>query len=95
MAKRILNCKELAKRAKALGMKVIYTNRSGKVEGCSEFAHMHFRRVITTSVISFFVFGCRYLSLHIPFSKAKGAVIGKGAQFEMMKDRSNLINCLC
>ncbi|MBD8048893.1 D-2-hydroxyacid dehydrogenase [Clostridium faecium] len=75
--------KELAKRAKALGMKVIYTNRSGKVEGCSEFEYATLEELLPQ---------VDYLSLHIPFSKDKGAVIGK-AQFDMMKDGAYLINC--
>jgi len=75
--------KELAKRANALGMRVIYTNRSGKVEGCNEFEYATLEELLPQ---------VDYLSLHIPFAKDKGATISK-AQFDMMKDGAYLINC--
>lgn len=75
--------KELAKRAKALGMRVIYTNRSGKAQGCDEFEYATLEELLPQ---------VDYLSLHIPFAKDKVATISK-AQFDMMKDGAYLINC--
>lgn len=75
--------KELAKRAKVLGMKVLYTNRSGKVEGFEEYEYCSLEDILKRS---------DFVSLHIPLDKAKGAVIGK-AEIEMMKDGAYIINC--
>ncbi|WP_026477903.1 D-2-hydroxyacid dehydrogenase [Alkaliphilus transvaalensis] len=74
--------KETAKRAKALGMKVIYTNRSGKVEGEDEYTYMPFNELISNS---------DFISLHIPAGPEGKAVIGK-QEFEMMKDGVYIIN---
>lgn len=74
--------KETAKRAKALGMKVIYTNRSGKVAGEEEYTYMPFNELISKA---------DFISLHIPSGPEGKAVIGK-AEFEMMKDGVYIIN---
>lgn len=75
--------RELAKRGKALGMKVIYTDIMGKIEGQDEYEFCSLEELLPQA---------DYVSLHIPFIKEQGATIGK-AQFEMMKDGAILINC--
>ncbi|MBB6214864.1 D-3-phosphoglycerate dehydrogenase [Anaerosolibacter carboniphilus] len=74
--------KETAKRAKALGMNVIYTNRSGKVEGADEYTYIPFNELLAQS---------DFISLHIPAGPEGKAIIGK-AEFEMMKDGVYIIN---
>jgi len=75
--------KELAKKASALGMTVIYTDILGKAKDCDEYEFFELNDVLKKS---------DYVSLHIPFSKKQGATIGK-AQLAMMKDGAFLINC--
>jgi D-3-phosphoglycerate dehydrogenase len=75
--------RQVAKRAEALGMKVIYTNRSGKVEGYDKYEYCELKDVLSRA---------DYISLHIPFIKEEGAIIKK-EQFEIMKDSAFLINC--
>ncbi len=75
--------RSLAKKAHALGMNVIYTDLIGCAKGCDEYKFMSEEDVIKNA---------DFISLHIPFDKAKGATIGK-AQFEMMKDGAYLVNC--
>ena len=74
--------REVAKRADALGMKVIYTDIIGKAEGIS-FEYCSFEDVLRRS---------DFVSLHVPFDKEKGALIGT-EQFKIMKQGSYLINC--
>lgn len=75
--------KEVAKRASALGMKVIYTDVIGKAQGYDEYEYYELADVLKKS---------DFVSLHIPYDKDKGAVIGK-AEFALMKDGAYLINC--
>ena len=75
--------REVAKKASALGMNIIYTDVIGKAEGFDEFKYCDLDSVLKNS---------DFVSLHIPFDKQKGAVIGK-EQFDMMKDGSYLVNC--
>lgn len=75
--------RELARMGKALGMKVIYTDIMGKMEGYDEFKFCSLEELLPQA---------DYVSLHIPFIKEQGATIGK-AQFDMMKDGAILINC--
>ncbi|MBC2582880.1 D-2-hydroxyacid dehydrogenase [Clostridium sp. DJ247] len=75
--------KEVAKRAEALGMKVIYTDKLGKAEGYNNYEFGSVDDVIRKA---------DFISLHIPLNKAEGAVIGK-QQFEMMKDGVYIVNC--
>lgn len=75
--------RELARMGKALGMKVIYTDIMGKMEGYDEFKFCSLEELLPQA---------DYISLHIPFIKEQGATIGK-AQFDMMKDGAILINC--
>lgn len=74
--------KETAKRAHALGMKIIYTNRSGKKEGYDEYTYMPLEDLLASA---------DFISLHMPFNKEVGPVLGK-EQFDCMKDGVYLIN---
>lgn len=75
--------RELAKRGEALGMKVIYTDIMGKMDGYDNYQFCTLEELLPQA---------DYISLHIPFIKEQGATIGK-AQIEMMKDGATLINC--
>ena len=75
--------KELAKKASALGMTVIYTNLSGKAKGYDEYEYCKLNDLLKKS---------DYVSLHTPFNKEQGATIGKD-QLAIMKDGAFLINC--
>jgi len=70
-------------KAAALGMNVIYTNRSGKVEGMDQLKYVSKEELLKNS---------DFISLHIPYDKETGAVIGQ-KEFEMMKDGVFLVNC--
>ncbi len=73
---------EVAVRAKALGMTVVYTNRRGKIEEYNAFEYLPMEELLAAS---------DFISLHIPFDKQVGATIGE-AQFAQMKDGVYLIN---
>lgn len=73
---------EVAIRAKALGMKVVYTNRRGKLDQYSEFEYLPMEDLLKVA---------DFISLHIPFDKATGATLKK-EQFDMMKDGVYIIN---
>jgi D-3-phosphoglycerate dehydrogenase len=75
--------RETARRAEALGMKIIYTDIAGEMEGYGNYKFMALDELLKES---------DFVSLHIPYIKELGAVIGQ-KQFEMMKDGSYLINC--
>lgn len=75
--------KEVAKRAYALGMKVLYTDICGKAEGFDQFEFCTQEEVLKRS---------DFVSIHIPFIKEKGAVITK-KELSIMKDGAYLINC--
>ena len=75
--------REVAVRAKAFGMKVIYTDILGKAKGFDEYEYCEFDDVLKRA---------DYISFHIPFDKSKGAIIGK-KQFDMMKDGAYIFNC--
>jgi len=74
--------REVAKRADALGMKIIYTDIIGKAKDVS-FEYCSFEDVLKRA---------DFISLHVPFDKEKGALIGT-EQFKMMKQGSYLVNC--
>ncbi|MTI65908.1 MAG: 3-phosphoglycerate dehydrogenase [Firmicutes bacterium] len=74
--------KETAKRASALGMKILYTNRSGAKEGYDEYSYVSMEELLKKS---------DFISLHVPFNKEKGALIGEN-EFNMMKDGVYLVN---
>ena len=73
---------EVAIRAKALGMKVVYTNRRGAIESYNMFEYLPMEALLKSA---------DFISLHIPFDKAIGATLKK-EQFEMMKDGVYIIN---
>ena len=74
--------RSLAKKATALGMKVIYNDLFGKQDNLSyEFFEL-----------DDLLKKADFISLHVPYDKEKGAVIDK-AQFDLMKDGVYLINC--
>jgi D-3-phosphoglycerate dehydrogenase len=75
--------RELAKKATALGMTVIYTDIIGKAKACDEYEFCQLNDILKRA---------DYVSLHIPFIKEQGATIGKD-QLDMMKDGAFLINC--
>lgn len=75
--------RSLAKKAKVLGMTVIYNDILGEATGMSEFKYMEKDDVLKNA---------DFLSLHIPFDKAVGPTITK-REFDLMKDGSYLINC--
>ena len=75
--------KEVAKRAHALGMKVIYTDIIGAQAGFDDYKFCTFEDIIVKS---------DFISLHIPYFKEQGAVIG-AAQFDKMKKTAYIINC--
>ncbi|KYH31675.1 hydroxypyruvate reductase [Clostridium tepidiprofundi DSM 19306] len=75
--------REVAKRAEALGMKVIYTDIIGKAEGYDQYKFCELNELLKEA---------DYVSLHIPFIKEQGPTIRK-EQIEMMKDGAFLINC--
>lgn len=72
----------LAKRAEALGMNIIYNDMFGKQDNLTyEFSNLENLLKISD-----------FISLHVPYDKEKGALIGK-AQFDIMKEGVYLINC--
>lgn len=73
---------EVAKRAKALGMEVIYNKRSGACEQYGEFEYASFEEVLRKS---------DFISIHTPLDKKTGAII-RSEQFAMMKDGVVLVN---
>ncbi len=74
--------KEVAKKANALGMEVIFYDKF--VDKSDELAtYKKFDDILKES---------DYISLHIPFDKSVGATIKK-EEFDMMKDGVYLINC--
>ncbi len=75
--------KEVAKRADALGMKVVYTDKLGKADGFEDYEYGELEDVLKKS---------DFVSLHIPYDKKLGAVITK-KEIEKMKDGSYIINC--
>lgn len=75
--------REVAKRADALGMKIVYTDILGKAEGFDNYEFCDLTELLSKS---------DFVSLHVPLDKEKGAVIGK-EEISMMKDGAYLINC--
>ncbi|HEY5560888.1 MAG TPA: D-2-hydroxyacid dehydrogenase [Clostridiaceae bacterium] len=75
--------REVAKKASALGMKIIYTDIIGKVEGYEDYQYCSLKELLTKA---------DFVSLHIPLDKDKGAVIG-AKEIEIMKDGAIIINC--
>ncbi|GAH43731.1 unnamed protein product, partial [marine sediment metagenome] len=75
--------RELAKKAKALEMKVIYTDILGPAKDCPEYSFVSLDELLADS---------DFISLHVPGNKDKSPVIGK-PEFSKMKDGVYLINC--
>lgn len=75
--------KEVARLASLIGMKVVYHTRSGRKDGYDQYEFVSMDELLKRS---------DFISLHIPYDKTAGAVIG-GKEFEMMKDGVFLINC--
>ena len=74
--------REVAKRAQALGMDVIYTDHLGRLEGFDEFKFVETDELLAKS---------DYISLHIPFIKELGPTLAE-KQFEIMKDGVRIVN---
>lgn len=74
---------ELAKKAHGLGMKVIYTNRSGVKDGYTDYKYMSMEDLLAQS---------DFISIHTPATKDGKPLISK-AEIEQMKDGVYLINC--
>lgn len=74
--------RSLAKKAEALGMKVVYTDLFGKQDNLA-YEYLSFEALLKTADV---------ISLHIPYDKTKGATITK-KEFDMMKDGVILVNC--
>jgi len=75
--------KELAKKAKALEMKIIYNDILGPVKDCPEYSFVSLDKLLADS---------DFVSLHIPGDEDKSPVICK-AEFTKMKDGAYFINC--
>ncbi len=75
--------RELAKKAKALEMKVIYNDILGPAKDCPEYSFVSLDELLADS---------DFISLHVPGNKDKSPVIGK-PEFTKIKDGAYLINC--
>ncbi|WP_368489440.1 D-2-hydroxyacid dehydrogenase [Clostridium sp. BJN0013] len=75
--------KEVAKRASALGMKIIYTDKLGMAKGYNNYEFCEFKDLLKRA---------DYITLHIPFNKNQKALIGE-EEFNIMKDGVYIINC--
>ena len=75
--------RKLAKKAKALEMKVIYNDILGPAKDCPEYSFVSLDQLLADS---------DFISLHVPGSKDKSPVIGK-PEFSKMKAGVYLINC--
>ncbi|MDD2587053.1 MAG: D-2-hydroxyacid dehydrogenase [Syntrophomonadaceae bacterium] len=73
--------REVAVRAKALGMKVIYYDVHGK--DCTDYEYRDFEDLLKES---------DFVSLHCPYDAERGAVITE-KELALMKDGSYLVNC--
>jgi len=73
---------ETARIASAIGMKIIYTDIAGKKEGYDQYTFVSMEELLENA---------HFISLHIPFNKENGAVIGSN-EFKQMKDGVYVIN---
>lgn len=73
---------ELAKRAQALGMQVVYTCRSGEKKDLPQYTYLPLEELLKVS---------DYVSLHIPMPADKKSVLTK-KELSMMKPSAFLIN---
>ena len=74
--------RSLAAKATALGMKVVYNDAFGKVDGV-EYEFLNLEELLATS---------NFISLHVPYDKNNGSLIGK-KELEIIKEGSYIINC--
>ncbi len=74
--------RELAQKAKAIGMKVLYTNRRGPLEDAKGCMYREMDDLLRQS---------DFISIHIPFDKKNGPLIA-GAEFEKIKEGAFLVN---
>ena len=74
--------RSLANKATALGMNVVYNDLFGKQDNLS-YDFLEFNELLNKS---------DFISLHVPYDKNKGSVIG-AKEIEEMKDGVYLINC--
>jgi D-3-phosphoglycerate dehydrogenase len=72
----------LAKKATALGMKVVYYTIEGKHDDL-DYDFIAFEELLEVS---------DFISLHVPYDKAAGSLIGK-KELHLMKKTAYLINC--
>ncbi|MBG0763744.1 MAG: D-2-hydroxyacid dehydrogenase [Tissierellales bacterium] len=75
--------KETAHLGELLGMKILYTNRSGPKDGYDNYQYKEMDDLLKES---------DFISLHVPFNKEQGAVISED-EFKKMKDGVFLVNC--
>jgi len=75
--------RELAKKAYALGMRIIYTDVLGPIAEMSEYTFVSLDKLLADS---------DFISLHVPGDKEQSPLIGK-PEFSKMKDGAYLINC--
>lgn len=75
--------RELAKKAKAMGMKIIYNDILGPAKDCPEYSFVSLDTLLADS---------DFISLHIPGNEDKSPVVGT-LEFSKMKDGAYLINC--
>jgi len=75
--------RELAKKAKALEMKIIYNDILGPAKDCPEYSFVSLDELLADS---------DFISLHLPGNEDESPVIGK-PEFSKMKDGVYLINC--
>lgn len=74
--------KSLAKKADAIGMKVIYHTMEGKYEEL-KYEYLDLDEVLKRS---------DFISLHVPYDKNSGSLISK-KEFDLMKDGVYIVNC--
>ncbi|SFD05581.1 D-2-hydroxyacid dehydrogenase [Clostridium uliginosum] len=72
----------LAKKATALGMKVVYYTIEGKHDDL-DYDFLTFEEVLKQA---------DFLSLHVPYDKVNGSLIGR-KELDLMKDSAYIINC--
>jgi len=75
--------KELAKKASALGMKIIYNDVLGPVKDLSKYTFVSLDELLTDS---------DFISLHVPGEKDEPPLISEN-EFSKMKDGVYIINC--
>lgn len=74
--------RSVAQKANALGMNIVYTDLTGKVEGFDNYEYATKEELIKKA---------DFISLHIPFIKELGAAIGE-TEFAAMKDGVYIVN---